>query len=32
VAAARSSLVAAKDEKKQKTENEHVSGHSGKAY
>jgi hydrogenase maturation protein HypF len=32
VAAARSHLAVPKDEKKRKTENEHVSGHSGKAY
>jgi hydrogenase maturation protein HypF len=32
VAAARSTSAAAKDQKKRKTENEHVSGHSGKAY
>jgi len=32
VAAARSSLAIAEDEKKRKTENEHVSGHSGKTY
>ena len=32
VAAARSHLAIAQDEKKRKTENEHVSGHSGKTY
>jgi len=32
VAAARSHLAVPKDEKKRKTENEHVSGHSRKAY
>jgi hydrogenase maturation protein HypF len=32
VAAARSSLAVANDENKRKTENEHVSGHSGKAH